>query len=63
MVGYAGKLKTQLFWWLTKTRPFIINDQYKVELLYVDRENLSAKVLITNLKNGEVVESETSPAE
>ena len=57
-MGYAGKLKTQLYWWLQKNgRPFFINDDYKLELLYVDAENLSCKVLITNLKSGEVVES------
>ena len=59
-MGYAGKLKTQLYWWLQKNgRPFFINDDYKLELLYVDAENLSCKVLITNLKSGEVVESAT----
>ena len=49
-MSYEGKLKTQLYWWLSKARPFIINDEYKIELLFVDRDNLSAKILITNLK-------------
>jgi len=53
MTSYAGKLKTQLYWWLSKHRPFFINDDYKIELLYIDTEHLSAKLLITNLKTGE----------
>lgn len=52
-MSYAGKLKTQLWWWLSKGKPFYINDDYKLELLYVDTENLSAKIMITNLKTGE----------
>lgn len=58
MGNYAGKLKTQLYYWLTKGgRPFIINDQYKIEVLYVDKEHLSVKLLITNLANGEKTET------
>jgi hypothetical protein len=53
---YAGKLKTQLYWWLSKHRPFFINDDYKIELLYIDKEHLTAKLLITNLKSGETQE-------
>lgn len=53
MEKYAGKLKTQLYWWLSKHRPFYINNEYKIELLYIDKEHLSAKLLITNLKTGE----------
>ena len=53
---YEGKLKTQLWWWLTKGKPFYINNDYKLELLYIDTENLSAKIMITNLKTGEVQE-------
>ena len=53
-VSYADKLKTQLYWWLGKSRPFIINDHYKIELLFIDKINNSAKIQITNLKTGEV---------
>jgi hypothetical protein len=49
--SYAGKLRDSLFWWLGKRRPFIINEEYKIELLYIDREHNSAKIRITNLKN------------
>lgn len=53
-VSYANKLKTQLYWWLGKRRPFIINDHYKIELLFIDKVNNSAKIQITNLQTGEV---------
>jgi hypothetical protein len=54
-VSYANKLKTQLYWWLGKRRPFIVNDEYKIELLFIDKVNNSAKIQITNLKTGEIV--------
>lgn len=54
---YAGKLKTSLYWWLGRARPFIINDEYKLELLFLDKVNNSAKIRITNLKTGEVIEN------
>ena len=57
MSDYSGKLKTQLFWWLSKSRPFIINNEYKLELLFIDTNHLSAKILITNLKTGEQQEA------
>jgi hypothetical protein len=57
--SYANKLKTQLYWWLSRNRPFIINDEYKVELLFVDKINNSAKIQITNLKTGQVMSQET----
>ena len=51
--GFANKLKDSLYWWLGFRRPFIINDQYKLELLFIDREHQSVKVRITNLKTQE----------
>lgn len=56
-MDYANKLKDSLYWWLGKKRPFIINDEYKLELLFVDKINNSAKIRITNLKSGQVIES------
>lgn len=53
--SYAGSLKDSLYWWLGKKRPFIINDEYQLELLYIDQEHYSAKIRITNLKTGELV--------
>jgi len=52
---YAGKLKTSLYWWLSSNRPFIVNNDYKIELLFIDRINNSAKIQITNLKTGQVL--------
>jgi hypothetical protein len=57
--SYANKLKTQLYWWLGRNRPFNINDEYKVELLFIDKVNNSAKIQITNIKTGQVVTEET----
>jgi hypothetical protein len=62
-VSYANKLKTQLYWWLGRRRPFIINDEYKIELLHIDKENNSAKIQITNLKTGEVLTKEEGETE
>ena len=57
-ISYADKLKTQLYWWLGRNRPFILNDEYKIELLFIDKNNNSAKIQITNLKTGEVTTQE-----
>lgn len=50
MSGYADKLKDSLYWWLGRKRPFVINDEYELELLFIDKANNSAKIKITNLK-------------
>jgi hypothetical protein len=59
-MNYANKIKDSLYWWLGKKRPFIINNEYKLELLFVDINNMSAKIRITNLKTGEI---QTTPSE
>jgi hypothetical protein len=61
-VSYANKLKTQLYWWLSGNRPFVVNDEYKIELLFIDKVNNSAKIQITNLKTGSVVTQEAQDA-
>jgi hypothetical protein len=55
--SYANKLVNSLYWWLGKKRPFIINDEYKIDLLFIDKENNSAKIRVTNLKSGIVQET------
>lgn len=40
-------------WWLSKKRPFIINDEYKLELEFVDLNHMSARIKITKLKKEE----------
>lgn len=62
-MSYANKLKDSLYWWLGKKRPFFINDEYKLELLFVDKINNSAKIRVTNLKTGAVIDSSTDPSE
>jgi hypothetical protein len=57
---YEGKLKTKLYWWITKNRPFVINEEYQIDLLFVDTEKLSAKILITNLKDNTQNEQEVA---
>ena len=56
ITSYAGKLKDSIIWWLGRKRPFLVNDEYKIELLYIDREHYSAKIKVTNLKTGDEVE-------
>ena len=51
---YAGKLKDSLYWWLGKRRPFFVNDEYRIELLFIDRIHESVKIRVTNLKTGEI---------
>lgn len=57
-VSYANKLKTQLYWWLGHRRPFVINDEYKIELLFIDKVNNSVKIQVTNLKNNTTTTTE-----
>lgn len=56
--SYANKLHDSLYWWLGKKKPFYVNDEYKIELLHIDRNHYSAKIRVTNLKNGETVDQE-----
>lgn len=55
---YANKIKDSLYWWLGKKKPFIINDEYRLDLLFIDHENNSAKIRITNLKDGTIHDME-----
>jgi len=43
-------LKDSIYYWLGKKRPFNINNEYEIRLLFIDKENNSAKIEITNLK-------------
>ena len=55
MQSFAGKIKDSLWWWLSRNKSFNINDEYKLELLYIDKNNNSAKIKITNLKSNKEV--------
>lgn len=61
IVSYADKIKDSLYWWLGRSKPFIINDEYKLELLFIDKINNSAKIKITNLKNPQDAQELTVP--
>ncbi len=56
--SFANRLKDSLYWWLGFKRPFIINDEYRLELLFIDRVHQSVKIKITNLKTDEVTTTE-----
>lgn len=54
--SFQGRLRDSIYWWLGKKKPFIINDEYKLELKFIDKKNNSAKIMITNLKDNTAVE-------
>lgn len=58
--SYSGVLKDSLTWWLGKKKPFIVNDEYEIKLLFIDKINHSAKIQITNLKTNTVEEVEVA---
>lgn len=41
---------TEMYWWLNKSREFFINDDYKICLEKIDKQNKSVKIKIINLK-------------
>ena len=49
-----NNIKDSIYYWLGKSKPFYINGEYKLELLFIDKINNSAKIQITNLKTNEV---------
>jgi hypothetical protein len=60
IVSFANKLKDSLYWWLGYKYPFVVNDEYKIELLYIDRVHQSVKIRVTNLKTNDVQTPEIS---
>ena len=58
--SYRDTLKDTLVWWLGKKKPFVINDEYEIKLLFIDKVNHSAKIEITNLKTKEIETVEVS---
>lgn len=51
--SYEDTLKDTLVWWLGKKKPFNINNEYEIKLLFIDKVNHSAKIEITNIKTGQ----------
>ncbi len=58
--SYRDKIKDTLTYWLGKKKPFIINDEYEIRLLFIDKVNNSAKIEITNLKTKVVTTAEVN---
>lgn len=52
-MSYADKLKSSLYWWLSRSRPFIVNNEYQIELLFIDKENNTAKIRVTNIRTSQ----------
>lgn len=52
-VSFKNTIRDSMYYWLGKRRPFIVNDEYQIDLLYIDKINNSVKILITNLKNNQ----------
>ena len=48
--SFANTIKGSLYWWLRYDKPFIINDEYSLKLLHIDKIKDMVKILITNLK-------------
>jgi hypothetical protein len=58
MSDLTKNIKDSVWWWLGRRKPFVINNEYKIELLFIDKLNNSAKIRVTNLKtNTEEVSS------
>ena len=53
-------IKDSIYYWLGKSKPFFINGEYKLELLFIDKINHSAKIQITNIKTKQVETIEVS---
>jgi hypothetical protein len=47
----TAKITSSMYWWLNSRRPFIINDEYKIELYEIDHRRNTVKIIITNLKD------------
>jgi hypothetical protein len=62
-MSYAEKIKDSLYWWLGKRKSFIINDEYRLDLLHIDKENNSVKIRITNIKNNSEVTQDVASDE
>lgn len=58
---FANKIKNSIYWWLGFRHDFYVNDEYKIELLHIDRINNSVKIRVTNLKTNEHVVDGTIP--
>lgn len=50
LVEKTKEIFTQMYWSLSKKRSFYIGDEYRIDLIEINRKNGNAKILVTNLK-------------
>lgn len=62
-MDFKNTLIDSLYWWLGKKKPFIVNNEYKIELLFIDKKNNSAKIKVTNLKTGKEIPATPEPSD
>ena len=49
-MSFKNRLKDKIYWWLSTKRPFIINDEYEIRLLIIDKDRGTVKIEVVNLK-------------
>lgn len=55
-----AKIVNAMYWWLNRRRSFIVNDEYEIELIEIDKKRNTAKILVRNLKtNSQTVVEES----
>jgi hypothetical protein len=54
--SFKDKIVSKFTWWLKPSNPFIINDEYSIKLVHIDKTKNMVKIEVTNLKNNQVVE-------
>jgi hypothetical protein len=56
-----AKIVNAMYWWLNRHRSFIVNDEYEIELIEIDKKRGTAKILVRNLKtNSQTVVAESN---
>jgi hypothetical protein len=53
------EIKDSMTWWLTKRRAFVVGD-FEITLVDINKEDGCAKILIKNIKTGEVNEQDAT---
>jgi len=54
--SFKDKIVSKFSWWLKSSNDFIINDEYSIKLIYIDKTKNMVKIEVTNLKNNQVTE-------
>jgi len=53
--SYAGILTNSLYWWMSRKKSFIINDEYRIDLIQVNPKANTAEIKITNLQPDRII--------